>query len=426
MGAYRDMDREELQAEYEAQKRAFDAWKAKGLVLNMARGKPSGEQLELSMPLLDALDSSADCFAEDGTDVRNYGGLAGIPEARRLLGTLLDAPEGCVVVTGASSLNAEYDTLVRYLLFGTQGFAPWVNCEGRKWLCPVPGYDRHFAMAAEFGFELIPVPLTGNGPDMDAVERLAADPAVKGIWCVPQYSNPDSCTYAPEVVERLATMACGAPDFRILWDNAYAVHHLDGARAAHVADIGAACEAAGNPWRYVKFASTSKITFPGAGIAGLAACPEAIAEVLSHMAFQTVGPDKVNQLRHVRFLSGAEGITRHMEREAEILRPKFAAVQEILGAGLGEAGIATWTDPAGGYFVFFRSEEGCAGRIVALAKEAGVTLTKAGATWPYGIDPADRDIRIAPTFPSLEELRQALEVFVVCVKLATLEKLLGL
>ena len=241
---------------------------------------------------------------------------------------------------------------------------------------------------------------------------------------MPQYSNPDGCTYSPEVVERLAKMPCAAPDFRILWDNAYVVHHLDPARAVRVADIGAACEAAGNPWRYVKFASTSKITFPGAGISGLAACPAAIGEILGHMGLQTVGPDKVNQLRHVRFLQDVEGITRHMEREAEILRPRFAAVQEILSAGLDEAGIATWTNPAGGYFVFFRSEAGCAKRIVALAKEAGVTLTKAGATWPYGVDPADRDIRIAPTYPSLEELRQALEIFVVCVKLATLEKLL--
>ena len=288
----------------------------------------------------------------------------------------------------------------------------------------MPGYDRHFAMAEAFGFELVPVPLTETGPDMDLVERLVADEKVKGIWCVPQYSNPDGCTYSPEVVERLAKMPCAAPDFRILWDNAYVVHHLDPARAVRVTDIGAACEAAGNPWRYVKFASTSKITFPGAGIAGLAACPEAIREILGHMGLQTVGPDKVNQLRHVRFLQDAEGIARHMEREAEILRPKFAAVQEILGAGLGEADIAAWTDPAGGYFVFFRSWEGCAKRIVALAKEAGVTLTKAGATWPYGVDPADRDIRIAPTYPSLEELRQALEIFVVCVKLATLEKLL--
>ena len=424
MGAYRDMDREELQAEYEAQKRAFETWKAKGLALNMARGKPSAKQLELSMPMLDVLDSGADCFAEDGTDVRNYGGLAGIPEARALLGTMLDADPECVVVTGASSLNAEYDTLVRYLLFGTRGFAPWTACEGRKWLCPVPGYDRHFAMAEAFGFELVPVPLTETGPDMDVVERLVADEKVMGIWCVPQYSNPDGCTYSPEVVERLAKMPCAAPDFRILWDNAYVVHHLDPARAVRVTDIGAACEAAGNPWRYVKFASTSKITVPGAGIAGLAACPDAIREILGHMGLQTVGPDKVNQLRHVRFLQDAEGIARHMEREAEILRPKFAAVQEILGAGLDEAGIATWPDPAGGYFVFFRSEAGCAKRIVALAKEAGVTLTKAGATWPYGIDPADRDIRIAPTYPSLEELRQALEIFVVCVKLATLEKLL--
>ena len=426
MTAYRDMTAEELRAEYTAQREAFEAWKAKGLSLNMARGKPSPAQLGLSEGLLGALASGADCIAEDGTDVRNYGGLTGIPEARRLLGTLLDAPEECVVVTGASSLNAEFDTLVRYLLFGTQGFAPWSTVEGRKWICPVPGYDRHFAMAEEFGFELVPVALTPDGPDMDEVERLVTDPLVKGIWCVPQYSNPDGCTYSPDTVERLAKMPCAAPDFRIMWDNAYVVHHLDAARARHVADIGAACDAAGNPWRYVKFASTSKITFAGSGIAGLAACPEAVAEIIIRLSKQTVGPDKVNQLRHVRFLGGAEGIAAHMEKQAELLHPKFAAVQEILGAGLADADIATWTDPAGGYFVFFRSETGCAKRIVALAKEAGVTLTKAGATWPYGVDPYDRDIRIAPSFPTLEELRDALEIFVVCAKLATLEKMLDL
>ena len=426
MTAYRDFTREELLAEHRTQTAALDAWKAKGLALNMARGKPSPEQLATSLPMLDALGSDADLIAEDGTDARNYGCLQGLPEARRLMAALLHSPAEHIIICGESSLNAEYDALARFFLFGTDGHAPWSTCEEVRWLCPVPGYDRHFAMAEAFGMTLVPVALTPEGPDLDEVERLVADERVKGIWCVPQYANPDGCTYSDEVVERLATMRCAAPDFRIFWDNAYAVHHLrfDG-HSAHVADIGSACEEAGNPRRYLKFASTSKITFPGAGLAAVAGSAETVAEILGHMRFQTIGHDKLNQLRHVAFLRDEAGLMAHMRTLAALIAPKFALVQEMLHDGLDEADIATWTDPAGGYFVFFRSMPGCAKRIVELAKEAGVTLTKAGATWPYGVDPYDTDIRIAPTYPDIDELRAALGIFVVCVKIASCERLLA-
>ncbi|MCI8451876.1 MAG: aminotransferase class I/II-fold pyridoxal phosphate-dependent enzyme [Eggerthellaceae bacterium] len=427
MTRYADLTAEEQRAELARLREEHAAFKARGLALNMARGKPSAAQLDLSMPLLDAVGSSADLMSEDGIDCRNYGVMDGIPEAKRLMAALLDDDPENVMVLGSSSLTALYDAVARCLDFGTGGEAPWSTLPAVKWLCPVPGYDRHFAICEAFGIEMIPVPTDEHGPAMDLVEQLVAeDAAIKGIWCVPKYSNPGGITYSDEVVRRLAAMECAAPDFRIFWDNAYAVHHLadDPAEQDQVLDIADACVEAGVPDRYLKFASTSKVTFPGAGVAAMAASPEILAETRAQMAPQVIGYDKINQLRHVRFLRDADGIAAHMRAHAAVLRPKFALVQEKLHAALDEAGIATWSDPRGGYFVSFDGMPGTAARTVALAREAGVTLTGAGATWPYGRDPEDANIRIAPTLPPLEELGEALDVFACCAKIAALEQLL--
>ena len=428
MPRYAAMTKTELETELAAVRARYDEMVARGLSLNMARGKPSAAQLELSLPLLDALDATADLTAEDGTDCRNYGVLDGIPEAKRLMATLLDDEPENVIVLGNASLTAMYDAMVRYMLFGSQGNGPWSRLPRVRWLCPVPGYDRHFAICEALGIEMIPVPMDEHGPDMDEVERLvAADAAVKGIWCVPKYSNPTGVTYSDDVVRRLAAMDAAAPDFRIFWDNAYAVHHFsaDAAEQDTVLDIATACREAGNPDRYLKFGSTSKITFPGAGVAAVAASPANVAEIKRHMSAQAIGHDKLNQLRHARFLDEGAGLAAHMARHGELMAPKFDLVCRRLDEELGEAGIATWTNPRGGYFVSFEGPEGTARRIVALAKEAGVTMTGAGATWPYGDDPADSNIRIAPSLPPLEELDAAMDVFCCCVKLAALERLVA-
>ena len=428
MPRYTAMTKAELETELAAVRARYDEMVARGLALNMARGKPSAAQLELSLPLLDVLDAKADLTAEDGTDCRNYGVLDGIPEAKRLMATLLDDEPDNVIVLGNASLTAMYDALVRLMLFGTQGSAPWGQLPAVKWLCPVPGYDRHFTICEALGIEMIPVPMDEHGPDMDEVERLVAeDASIKGIWCVPKYSNPTGITYSDEVVRRLAAMDTAAPDFRIFWDNAYAVHHFsaDAAEQDTVLDIATACREAGNPDRYLKFGSTSKITFPGAGVAAVAASPANVAEIKRHMGAQAIGHDKLNQLRHARFLDEGASLAGHMARHGELMKPKFDLVGRRLGEELGEAGIATWTNPRGGYFVSFEGPEGTARRIVALAKEAGVTMTGAGATWPYGDDPADSNIRIAPSLPPLEELDAAMDVFCCCVKRAALEKILA-
>ena len=428
MARYADMTTEELRAELARLQDEYAAYQARGLALNMARGKPSSEQLDLSMPLLGVLGPDANLTSEDGTDCRNYGVLDGIPEAKRLMAAFLDDDPDNVIVLGSSSLTAMYDAVARCLDFGTGGHEPWALGERVRWLCPVPGYDRHFAICEALGIEMIPVPMDEHGPDMDLVERLVAeDDTVKGIWCVPKYSNPGGITYSDEVVRRLAEMECAAPDFRIFWDNAYAVHHLsdDEAEQDRVLDIADACVEAGVPDRYLKFASTSKVTFPGAGVAAMAASPEIVAETLAQMGSQAIGYDKINQLRHARFLRDAEGVAAHMAAHAAILRPKFALVQEKLAQGLAEADVATWSDPRGGYFVSFDGLPGTAARTVALAREAGVVMTGAGATWPYGRDPEDANIRIAPTLPPLEELDEALDVFTCCAKMAAAEALLA-
>ncbi len=428
MTHYEALAPQEMEAELARLRAEYEAIKAQGLKLNMARGKPSAAQLDLSLPMMDLLTSQSDYHSEDGTDCRNYGVIDGIPEAKRMMADLLDDVPENVIVLGNASLTAMYDTLARCLTFGTGGFAPWSEEAQVKWLCPVPGYDRHFSVCEALGIEMIPVPMNSDGPDMDQVEALVAeDPTIKGIWCVPKYSNPNGVVYSDETVKRLASMACAAPDFRIIWDNAYAVHHLfdDPQEQGSLLDIAEACQEAGTPDRYFKFASTSKITFPGAGIAALASSPANIAETKKQLNAQIIGHDKINQLRHARFLKDGEGIAAHMRKHAALLRPKFALVQEKLHSGLDEAAIASWSDPQGGYFVSFDGLPGTATRTVALAKEAGVTMTGAGATWPYGNDPRDSNIRIAPTLPPLEELDHALDVFICCAKIAALESLLA-
>lgn len=424
--SYADFDRMQLETLKASLEQEYAAHCAKGLSLNMARGKPSAAQLELSLPMLDCVNAATDLFAEDGTDCRNYGVMDGIAEAKELMAGIMDHDAARVCVFGNSSLNIMFDLVTQGMLHGFRGATPWKDLPAVKWLCPVPGYDRHFAITESYGIEMIPVALGADGPDMDEVERLvASDDAIKGIWCVPQYSNPSGAVYSDEAVKRLAAMECAADDFRIFWDNAYCVHHLHADKQLHVADIAAACEAAGNPDRYFKFASTSKVTFPGAGIAAVASSEGNIAEIKARVSIQTVGFDKLNQLRHVRFLRDAEGVAAHMEKHAALLRPKFELVDRMLEEGLADTGCATWSKPVGGYFVSFDGMPGTAKRTVALAKEAGVTMTGAGATWPLKNDPADANIRIAPTLPPLDELEQALEIFVCCVKLASVEALLA-
>ena len=428
MSSYAEMTAEELLAEKQALEARYAGFKAKDLKLNMARGKPASAQLDLSLPLLDAITSASDLRAADGTDLRNYGVLDGLPEAKQLMAGMLDDDPPNIIVFGNASLPIMYDIIARCIDFGTCGSTPWHTYDSLMWICPVPGYDRHFGITEAFGITMIPVRMDGNGPDMDEVERIAAsDERVKGIWCVPKYSNPGGITYSDEVVRRLASMPTAADDFRIFWDNAYCVHHLydEAERQDQLLDIGRACVEAGNPNRYFKFASTSKITFPGAGIAAMSASPANIAEAKKRIGIQTIGYDKINQMRHVRFLKDADGIAAHMSKHAAIIRPKFELVCTKLSEGLADAGIGSWTNPRGGYFVSFDAPEGTAKRIVALAKEAGVVMTGAGATWPHGEDPHDSNIRIAPTLPPLEELDVAMDVFVCCVKLAAIEKLLA-
>lgn len=428
MPTYVEMGNDELAALKEQLEREHAEIKARGLALNMARGKPAKAQLDLSMPLLETVTTLEDCVSADGTDCRNYGVVDGLPEAKALMASMLDDDPENVIVCGNASLNIMYDTLARCWSFGALGATPWGKLETVRWICPVPGYDRHFGVTEAFGIEMIPVTMTDEGPDMGEVESIAAfDETVKGIWCVPKYSNPGGITYSDEVVHRLASMVCAADDFRIFWDNAYCVHHLfdDPAEQDQLLDIGRACAEAGNPDRYFKFASTSKVTFPGAGISALASSPANVAEIKKRMGVQTIGYDKLNQLRHVKFLKDAEGLAAHMSKHAAILRPKFELVNRKLEEGLAEVGGCSWSKPRGGYFVSFDAPEGTAKRIVALAKEAGVTMTGAGATFPLKQDPRDSNIRIAPTLPPLEELDEAMDVFACCVKLAYAEQLLA-
>ena len=404
----------ELEAEY-------SEFASRNLALNMARGKPSSTLLDHNNCVLETLD---DPYAADGTDARNYGILEGLPEMRKFFGSVLGIDPEQIIVGGNSSLTLMYDSFVRLFMFGSGGFPAWRTFSKLKFLCPSPGYDRHFAITQEFGFEMITVPMTENGPDMDIVEKLAAeDESIKGIWCVPLYSNPQGVCYSDETVARLGKMKTAAPDFKIFWDNAYGVHHLYG--EVKLADIFAACNAGGNPDRPYYFFSTSKITFPGAGVAMMAASPAERKEILKRMGIQTIGSDKLNQLRTLRTLKDAATLKKHMAELAEILRPKFDIVLNTLESELADGGFATWISPRGGYFVSLDTMDGCAKKTLELAKNAGVTMTGAGATFPYKIDLRDRNIRIAPTYPANDELQIAMKLFCVCVKLATVKKLCG-
>lgn len=428
MTAYKDLSKEELLELKKGLEARFEEIKAKGLSLDMSRGKPAADQLNLSMGMMDVLNSSEELTCANGVDCRNYGGLDGIDEAKQLLADMMEVPKDNVIIFGNSSLNVMYDTVARAMTHGVMGSTPWCKLDKVKFLCPVPGYDRHFAITEHFGIEMINVPMTSTGPDMDMVEKLVSeDPAIKGIWCVPKYSNPQGYTYSEETVKRFARLKPAAPDFRIYWDNAYSVHHLydDEKEQDFLLEILDECAKAGNPDMVYKFTSTSKISFPGSGIAALAASKANLDDIRKYITVQTIGHDKLNQLRHVKFFKNLDGVHAHMSRHATILRPKFEMVEATLEKELGGLGIGEWTTPKGGYFISFESMEGCAKRIVAMAKEAGVVMTGAGATYPYGKDPKDSNIRIAPSFPPIDELEKAAKVFVVCVKLASVEKLLA-
>ncbi|MCL2526572.1 MAG: aminotransferase [Coriobacteriia bacterium] len=429
MKSYLELTATEMQEQLDAAQAQYQDYVAKGLKLNMARGKPSPQQLDLSMPLLDTVSAqtSADILRE-GTadDLRNYGGLIGTPEARELMATIMGVDAADVIVCGNSSLNIMYDLVSQVYAHGIAGQPAWAKLDAPvKFLCPVPGYDRHFALTESFGIEMIPVPLGADGPDMDLVEDLVSkDPAIKGIWCVPKYSNPTGTTYSDEVVSRFAALKPAAADFRIYWDNAYAVHDLQ-QPGDSLLSIKDACEAANNADLWYMFASTSKITFAGSGISAVAASDVNLAEIKGRLTLQTIGPDKLNQLRHSLFLPDADAVGAHMQKHADIVAPKFETVLRTLEAGLEGTKVGTWTRPAGGYFISFMGLPGTARRVISLAKDAGMILTEAGATYPYGDDTEDVNIRLAPTYPDVDEIADASELFVICVKIASLEALMA-
>jgi DNA-binding transcriptional MocR family regulator len=419
---YESLAKTELEALLKELEAKYAEAKSKGLKLDMSRGKPAPEQLDLLMGMLHTAERNY--IAEDGTDCRNYGGLTGIPEARRLVGELMGMPADEVIVSGNSSLTLMYDMVSRSVTHGVMGGPPWHTLGKVKFLCPVPGYDRHFGVTQHFGVEMLTVPMTPTGPDMDLVEKyVSEDEAIKGIWCVPKYSNPQGISYSDETVRRFAHLKPAAKDFRIYWDNAYIAHHLYDDEQDEILHLLTECEAAGNPDLVFEFASFSKISFTGAAISALAASKANLDYVLKSVFYQTIGPDKLNMLWHANYFKDLAGIKAHMRKHAEIVRPKFEAVLETLERELGDLGIGSWTKPKGGYFISFEALPNCAKAIVALCKEAGVTLTGAGAAFPYGHDPNDSNIRIAPTFPSQAELQQATDLFVLCVKLASARKL---
>ena len=420
---YSEMTGAQRAEEYASLLKEFEEYKAKGLKLDMSRGKPSAQQLELSQGMLGVISEPSDCFTENGFDCRNYGVLDGIPEAKQIFSEILGIPSKNIIVAGNSSLNIMYDEMARLMLFGAAGVEkPWSHEEHVKFLCPVPGYDRHFSICEGFGIEMINVDMTPTGPDMDQVEELVKDSSVKGIWCIPKYSNPEGITYSDETVRRFAALKPAAPDFRIFWDNAYIIHSFsdDDEKVLNIFDEAKKC---GNEDIVLTFMSTSKISFPGSGVAVMAASDANIAHTKSKMAIQTIGYDKLNMMRHVKFFGSVDGLMEHMKKHAAIIKPKFDAVLSTFDKMLSPYGVAEWTKPIGGYFLSLNVPDGCAKRVYELAAEAGVTLTNAGATFPYGRDPRDRNLRIAPTYPTADEMKTASTVLCLCVRLAALEKL---
>ncbi|MBR1737122.1 MAG: aminotransferase [Firmicutes bacterium] len=421
MSLIKDMSKDELLALKKELEQKFENFKAENHQLNMSRGKPSPEQLDITEKKLNGLKGF---IAEDDIDVRNYGGLSGLKQCREMLSDLTGIPADNIVMGGTSSLNLIYDAVAREFMFGSDNCKPWHKLDKVKFLCPVPGYDRHFAILEEFGIEMINIEMDENGPDMDTVEKLAAeDESIKGIMCVPLYANPNGVCYSSKTVERLAKMKTAAGDFKIFWDNAYGIHHIY--KETKLANIFELCRKYGNEDRLLYFFSFSKITYPGSSISMVAGSDNPVKEIIRRMSVQTIGHDKVNQLRHVALFKNAEGVREHMAELAEIIRPKFDIVLDTLERELKDTGLLTWSKPNGGYFVSADTMEGCAKETVRLTKEAGVVMTGAGATYPYKNDPKDTNIRIAPTYPSEEELQAAMDIFCVCVKLAGVNKLLG-
>lgn len=425
MKSYKELTKNELLELKNQLEEEYKEAKAKGLNLDMSRGKPSVAQLDLSKDMLDVINSTSDTNSENGLDVRNYGAFDGLPEAKKLMADVMGVSPDNVIVYGNSSLNMMYDVVSRSMVFGVLGSTPWCKLDKVKFLCPSPGYDRHFAITELFGIEMITIPMTSEGPDMDMVEKYVNnDDSVKGIWCVPKYSNPQGITYSDETVRRFAALKPAAQDFRIYWDNAYAIHDLYEDDKDELLEIFSECKKNNNENIVYEFSSTSKVTFAGAGISALAASKENLDSIRENMTIQTIGHDKVNQLRHTRYFKDINGMCNHMKKHAELLRPKFDAVINEFEKELSGLEIGSWIKPKGGYFISFEAMEGCAKAIVEKCKEAGVTLTGAGATYPYKKDLKDSNIRIAPSFPTEEEMKQATELFILCVKLTSVEKLL--
>ncbi len=428
MKKYSEMSAAELAMEKERLEKKYEEFKARDLHLDITRGKPSARQLDISEAMLGIITKNSECLTEDGTDCRNYGLPSGLPQMREFMGKIAGAPAAQTVVCGNASLNIMFDTVSRGFTHGFAGCIPWGKLDKIKFLCPAPGYDRHFAVTEYFNVEMINVPMTPEGPDMDMVEELvSADELIKGIWCVPKYSNPQGITYSDETVRRFANLKPAARDFRIFWDNAYGLHHIynEPEKQDKLLNIIEECERAGNPDHVFVFCSTSKITYAGAGISAIASSVNNIKEITGHIKYQTIGPDKMNQLRHINFLKDFDTLKNHMKKQADLVRPSFETVYEILHRELDGLGIADWTEPNGGYFICFEAQEGCAAAIVKTAKEAGLALTDAGSVYPYHKDPRDAYIRIAPTMPTLSELRTAVELFALCVKLVSANKLLA-
>lgn len=426
MKPYKQMTKEELLILKQQLDKEYEKVKKLELKLDMSRGKPAADQLDIAMGMMDVLNSSSDLKSQEGVDCRNYGILDGISEVKRLLADMMEVKPESIIVYGNSSLNVMFDTVSRSVTHGVMGSTPWCKLDKVKFLCPVPGYDRHFSITEYFGIDMINVPMTPEGPDMDMVEKLVSeDETIKGIWCVPKYSNPQGISYSDETVRRFARLKPAAKDFRIYWDNAYGIHHLYEDDQDYLIEILEECEKAGNPDMVYKFSSTSKISFPGSGIAAIATSSANLVDIKKQLMIQTIGHDKVNQLRHVRFYKDINGMLEHMRKHADIMRPKFEKVIDILEKELGGLEIGSWLKPKGGYFISFDSMEGCAKNIVAKCKEAGVVMTNAGATFPYGKDPYDTNIRIAPSYPTMDELIKAAQLFVLCVKLVSVEKLLN-